>query len=128
VKLAGPRFARPRNEQRGAIVTGPLLVLAAGRRNEEHAAAYQATRRSSSLTSTSLQDVHDMTIKGERPSGRGTVRTSRIMPPQEAQRAIARLSAKIMVANPKNERDRTLGKLIAESPVKMVAEKPRGQI
>jgi hypothetical protein len=69
-----------------------------------------------------------MTIKGGSPSGRGTVRTSFIMPPQEAQRAIARLSAKIMGATPRNERDRTFHKLVAESSAKMVAEKPRAQI
>jgi hypothetical protein len=74
-----------------------------------------------------LQDVHDMTIKGGRPSGRGTVRTSFIMPPQAGQRAIARLSAKIMVANPKNKRVRAFDDLIAESSAKMVAEKQRGQ-
>jgi hypothetical protein len=91
-------------------------------------AADQATRRSSSFTSTSLQDVHDMTIRGGRPSGRGTVRTNFIIPPHEAQRAIARLSAKIMVVNPKNGRDPALSELIAESPAEMVAEKPRGQI
>jgi hypothetical protein len=61
-----------------------------------------ATRRSS-FTSTSLQEVQDMTIKGGRPSGRGTVRTSFIMPPQEGQRRIARVAAKTMVANPKKE-------------------------
>jgi hypothetical protein len=92
---------------------------------KEQPAACQATRRSSSFTSTSLQDVHDMTIKGARPSGRGTVRTSFIMLPQEGQRAIARLSAKIMVANPKDGGDPAFDELIAESPAKMVAEKQR---
>ena len=115
-------------EHNGAIIIDPLPCLAARRSNEVQAAADQATRRSSSFTSTSLQDVHDMTIKGGSPSGRGTVRTSFIMPPQEAQRTIARLSAKIMGANPKIERDRTFHQLIAESSAEMVAEKPRAQI
>jgi hypothetical protein len=94
---------RPRNEHRGAIVTFRCRLLQQADEKKSRPRRRYATRRSS-FTSTSLQEVQDMTIKGGRPSGRGTVRTSFIMPPQEGQRRIARLSAKTMGANPKNER------------------------
>jgi hypothetical protein len=60
--------------------------------------------RFSSFTSTSLQEVQETTIKGGSPSGLGTLRTSFMMPPQEGQHRIARLSAKTMIANPKRDR------------------------
>jgi len=90
---------RPRNEQRSHHKSAAGFC---SKRDEKRRWRY-ATRRSS-FTSTSLQEVQDITTKGGRPSGRGTVRTSFIMPPQEGQRRIARLSAKTMVANPKIER------------------------
>jgi hypothetical protein len=85
----------------GAIVK--MLTWQQGNERKNGPRRPYATRFSS-FTSTSLQDVQEMTIKGGSPSGRGTVRSSFMIPPQEGQRRIARLSAKIMVAHPKRER------------------------
>jgi hypothetical protein len=91
------------DNHRGAIVEILLLTLQQANERKNRPKRPYATRFSS-LTSTSLQDVQEMTVKGGSPSGRGTVRSSFMMPPQEGQRRIARLSAKIMIAHPNSER------------------------
>jgi hypothetical protein len=116
----------PKSDCHSAVIQVLLLALQQAKESKGGPRRRYATRFSS-FTSTSLHEVQETTIKGGRPSGRGTVRTSFIMPPQEGQRRIARLSAKTMGANPKNERACEVGELIAESAPELVAEKQRGR-
>ena len=93
---------RNRTTTTARLSKSPMPKLAASGRKTNRSWRPYATRFSS-FTSTSLQDVQETTIRAGSPSGRGTLRTSFMTPPQEGQRRIARLSAKIMVANPISE-------------------------